>query len=89
MANSAGWVKGIFLALLGLTALIAVALRAIGIPTIAAGMATKGVCSAAFVAGRSVDRLMADDVLPASPVLKLISVDVDEVKRDGAMKVGR
>ena len=81
MANSTGWVKGAFLALLGLVALILIALLAIGIPQNAAGMAAKGVCSAAFVAGRATANLLADDVLPASAVLKLISVEVDEANR--------
>ena len=52
-----------------------------GIPRNAAGMAAKGVCSAAFVAGRPLPQLMADDVLPASPVLGLISISVDETAR--------
>jgi CubicO group peptidase (beta-lactamase class C family) len=52
-----------------------------GIPRGAAGMAAKGVCSAAFVAGRKVDRLMEEDVLPASQVLKLVSVEIDEKEK--------
>jgi CubicO group peptidase (beta-lactamase class C family) len=82
MTNSSGWIKGMLLSLtaliLGLLALVVAALLYIGIPQNAAGMAAKGVCSAAFVAGRPAANLLADDVLPASPVLKLISVDVDE-----------
>ena len=85
MTNSSGWIKGTLLSLtalvLGLLALIVAALLYIGIPQNAAGMAAKGVCSAAFVAGRPAANLVADDVLPASPVLKLISVDVDEPSR--------
>lgn len=51
------------------------------IPRSAAGMAAKGVCSAVFVAGRPQQNLLADDVLPASPVLRLISVAVEERSR--------
>ncbi|MDT8989984.1 serine hydrolase [Curvibacter sp. APW13] len=47
------------------------------IPQNAAGMAAKGVCSAAFVAHRPVAELMAQDVLPASPALAAVSVQVD------------
>jgi CubicO group peptidase (beta-lactamase class C family) len=43
-------------------------------------MAAKGVCSAAFVAGRPVTNLLAEEVLPASPILKAVSVSVDEVQ---------
>ena len=50
------------------------------IPQNAAGMAAKGICSAAFVAGRPVANLMEEDVLGASPVLKAISVSVDEAQ---------
>lgn len=57
------------------TALVAVV--ALGIARNAAGMAAKGVCSAAFVAGRPWQGLMADDVLPASPALAPISISVD------------
>lgn len=51
------------------------------IPRGAAGMAAKGLCSAAFVAGRPRQNLLADDVLPASPVLRLIGVSVEEAGR--------
>ncbi len=50
------------------------------IPQNAAGMAAKGICSAAFVAGRPTQDLMRQDVLPASAVLSLISVTIDEAQ---------
>lgn len=62
----------------GVVVLVIVALQALGIPGNAAGMAAKGICSAAFVAGRPWQTLLADDVLPASPALAPISVSVDE-----------
>ncbi|MDE2416813.1 MAG: serine hydrolase [Burkholderiales bacterium] len=46
-----------------------------GIPANAAGMAAKGVCSAAFVAGRPAQDLFAQDVLPANPILASIRID--------------
>lgn len=50
-----------------------------GIPGKAATMAAKTVCSAAFVAGRpSTNDLKAQDVLPASGVLRVVTVDIDE-----------
>lgn len=61
-----------------LPVLVVGALLALDIPRNAAGMAAKGVCSAAFVAHRPTDGLLAADVLPASPVLHLISVTVQE-----------
>ena len=85
MANASGWLKrtaltvaGLLLALLTLTL---VALLYLDIPRNAAGMAAKGVCSATFVAGRPWRTLLADDVLPASPVLRLIRITVDENAR--------
>ncbi|MDD5333748.1 MAG: serine hydrolase [Rhodoferax sp.] len=82
MANASSWIKRVLLTLLallvGLVALVIVALLYLGIPQNAAGMAAKGVCSAAFVAGRPWQKMLADDVLPASPVLGLISIAVDE-----------
>ena len=62
-----------------LVLLLAGALVALDIPRNAAGMAAKGVCSAAFVAGRPWQSLLADDVLPASPALAPIGVQVDKV----------
>lgn len=53
------------------------ALAYLGIPQNAAGMAAKGICSAAFVAGRPTQDLFEQDVLPASPVLSLIKVNID------------
>ena len=67
------------LQLLTVLALMAAgALLYFGIPQNAAGMAAKGICSATFKGGRPWQTLMADDVLPASPVLRLISIEVDE-----------
>ena len=69
------WVKRILITLgvlLGLLLLLVVgALWYLQIPTTAAGLAAKSVCSAAFVAGRpaEVDTLMEQDVIPASPLL--------------------
>ncbi|MDO8449785.1 MAG: hypothetical protein Q7T10_13385 [Rhodoferax sp.] len=85
MANASSWIKRVLLTLLGLllglVALVVGALLYLGIPQNAAGMAAKGVCSAAFVAGRPWQKMLADDVLPASPVLGLISITVDENAR--------
>jgi len=85
MADASSWIKRVLLTLvgllLGLVALVVVALLYLGIPRNAAGMAAKGVCSAAFVAGRPWQKMLADDVLPASPVLGLISIAVDETER--------
>ncbi len=82
MVNASGSIKRALLMALGLlVALVTLAMAALlylGIPQNAAGMAAKGVCSAAFVAGRPWQNLLADDVLPASPVLGLISIAVDE-----------
>ena len=85
MAKASGSIKRGLLVLSGLVfvliALVILALLYLGIPQNAAGMAAKGVCSAAFVAGRPWQKLIADDVLPASPVLGLIRVTVDENAR--------
>jgi len=64
-----------------LLALVVIALGIalhLGIPQNAAGMAAKGVCSAAFVAGRPWRDMMAQDVLPASPLLAVVNISVDE-----------
>ena len=82
MKLAAGWFKRVLTWLLGsLLVLIVLAIGALmylGIPQNAAGMAAKGLCSAAFVAGRPRQDLMAQDVSPASPVLALIKADIDE-----------
>ncbi|TXH42379.1 MAG: hypothetical protein E6Q90_09450, partial [Actinobacteria bacterium] len=73
--------------LLGVVAVVvALVVLAVGvlmwfnIPQNAAGMAAETVCAATFVAGREPDaqQIMADDVLPASGVLKAISTEIDE-----------
>lgn len=81
MKKQSGWVRNTLLVLLGLFAMVMGGLMYIGIPYNAAGMAAKGICSAAFVAGRPVAGLLAEDVLPASPVLSLIGVDVSAQER--------
>ena len=83
-----GWIRrGFNIAgalLLGAALLAIAALMAMDIPRGAAGMAAKGICSAAFVAGRPPQTLLADEVLPASPVLQLISVCVCRWKMAGS-----
>ena len=64
-----------------LLVLAAITLVALGIPGNAAGMAAKGICSAAFVAGRPWQKLLAEDVVPASPVLAAIGISVDETAK--------
>ena len=85
MANASSPIKRVLLIVSGLPLILLVLASALllyfGIPRNAAGMAAKGVCSAAFVAGRPWQKLMAEDVLPASPILGLISIDVDENAR--------
>ncbi len=81
-----GWsVKRVVTWLLGLLALLLVlvagALVALGIPGFAAGMAAKGVCSAAFVAGRAPPGLLEQEVLPADPVLALVRVSIDSAQQ--------
>ena len=53
--------KYIAVGLLILVLTVLAVLLYFGIPRNAAGMAAKGVCSAAFVAGRPSDRLMEQD----------------------------
>ena len=82
MKLASGWFKRALMWLFGsLLVLIMLAVGVLmhfGIPQNAAGMAAKGICSAAFVAGRPRQDLLAQDVLPASPVLALIKADIDE-----------
>ena len=66
---------------MALLLLVVGALLYLRIPQNAAGMAAKGVCSAAFVAHRPAADLMAQDVLPASPALAAVTVQVDEKTR--------
>ena len=69
------WVGGVLVVLL---AVVVGALIWTGIPSKASSMAAKTVCSAAFVAGRSTaNDLFAEDVLPASGVLAVVSTDID------------
>ena len=63
------WIRRVFYAasalVLGVALLAIAALVALGIPRNAAGMAAKGICSAAFVAERPLPQLLAEEVLPA------------------------
>ena len=72
--------QGVGVAVLLLLGAAVALLAYFGIPRNAAGMAAKGVCSAAFVAGRPAAALLAQEVLPASPVLSAIGIAVDEVR---------
>ncbi len=75
--------RKVLLGLLGVVVLLVVLVTGVlmwfGIPGKAATMAAKTVCSAAFVAGRpTTSDLKAEDVLPASGVLKVVTIDIDE-----------
>jgi CubicO group peptidase (beta-lactamase class C family) len=52
-----------------------------GLRSVGAGMTAHAVCSGAFVAHRPWRDVLADDVLPASPVLRWVDVTVDEPGR--------
>jgi CubicO group peptidase (beta-lactamase class C family) len=85
MSTSRIWLRRSLFVLLGLVILLplllAVALVALGIPSFASGMAAKGVCSAVFVAGRSAQGLLEQEVLPADPVLTPVGVSIDQAQR--------
>ncbi len=78
-----GFLTFVLFALFLLVVLVFTGLFWFNIPQNAAGMAAKSVCSAYFVAGRaeSADTLMAQDVLPASPALSVISTSIDTDER--------
>ena len=71
------WLSGLLVAAL---VVVVGTLLYFEVPRNAAGMAAKGICSAAFVAGRASQDLMAQDVLPADPVLSLITVSIDQAR---------
>ncbi|MGE3923181.1 MAG: serine hydrolase domain-containing protein [Lautropia sp.] len=56
---------------------VVAALAWLGIPRTGAGMAAKAVCSGVFVADRPPADVIARDVLPASPLLRLAGVTLD------------
>ena len=78
----AKWILRALAALFGLVVLLVLllagALLALDIPGNASGMAAKSICSATCVAGRPWQNLLAQDVVPASPALAPISIQVDE-----------
>lgn len=82
MAEQGGLLRRVLWGVVSLVlALVVIAYGALmyfSIPQNAAGMAAKGICSAAFVAGRPLQNLFAQDVLPASPLLGAITIAVDE-----------
>ena len=81
------WVKRIAIAvaaLLGVLILAAVGvLLWFHIPSNAAGVVAQTVCSARFVSGRDLptDQLVASDVTPQSPILGVVSTEVDDANR--------
>jgi CubicO group peptidase (beta-lactamase class C family) len=71
------WIVRIFLAA---AALLLAAVAWLGIPATGAGLAAKNVCSGVFVAGRAPGDVVANDVLPASALMRLADIKV-EVER--------
>ena len=67
------WVARIVLAA---AALLLAAFAWLGIPATGAGLVAKNVCSGVLVAGRPLAAVLAADVLPASALLRLVTVDV-------------
>lgn len=81
------WVKRILIAIAVLVGVLLVA--AVGvllwfhIPSNAAGVVAQTVCSAKYVSGRdlSVDELVAADVTPQSPILAVVTTEIDDTNR--------
>src|SRR5690606_25691237 len=60
-----------------LVALLLAAFAWLGIPATGAGLAAKTVCSGVFVAGRAFGDVVANDLLPASGLLRFVHLDMD------------
>ena len=79
------WLKWILLTLLILVVLLIAAVVGLlwftGIPANSAGLTAQTVCAGTFVSGRDPQAVYADDVLPQSPALSLVSIDVDQTRR--------
>jgi CubicO group peptidase (beta-lactamase class C family) len=56
------------------------------VPQSASGISAKSACSAVFVAGRDPDTVYDDDIVGASPALRLVSINVDESTRSVTAK---
>lgn len=84
------WIKRILITIVVLIVLLlAVVIGALlyfQIPSNSAGLAAQSVCSGTFVAGRDPQEVFTDDVLPQSPALSVISIDVDEAGRSVTAK---
>ena len=86
------WVKRIAIAVAALLGVLIVA--AVGvllwfhIPSNAAGVVAQTVCSAKYVSGRDLptDQLVAADVTPQSPILAVVSTEVDDANRSVTSK---
>jgi CubicO group peptidase (beta-lactamase class C family) len=72
------WILGILAVLLAIVVGVLWFLR---IPSSLMGMAAKSVCSGAYLAGRPADRVFTEDVLPASSLLQLVTIEADEEER--------
>lgn len=93
MASGRTWGKRIGITLGILVGLVLVVIAAgfaylvyIKVPQSASGISAKAVCSGVFVAGRDPATLYDEDVVGASPALKLVSVSVDEANRTATAK---
>lgn len=73
--------RWLFRLLLVLFALLLAAFGWLGIPATGAGLAAKNVCSGLFVAGRKLDDVVHNDLLPASGLLRLVDLTVDDERR--------
>lgn len=76
------WVKWVLLTLVILIVLLLAAVVGVlwftGIPGNSAGLTAQTVCAGTFVSGRDPQAVYTDDVLPQSPALSLVSIDVDQ-----------
>lgn len=69
---------GLLVLLLALVAVVVGAMFYFKVPANSAGLAAQTVCSGTFVAGRDSQEVFTEDVLPQSPALSLISMEVDQ-----------
>ncbi len=84
------WLRWVLLSILILIVLLLAAviggLWYTGIPANSAGLAAQTVCAGTFVSGRDPQEVFTDDVLPQSPALSVISIDVDQARRSVTAK---
>lgn len=80
--------SALLLLIISVAAAVLVAAWWLGVPAVVGGLAARGVCSAVYLAGRAPDAVLREDLAPAHPLLRWVSLHLAPTEHSVTAQLG-